>query len=28
LAKARGEVHIGREFKDVPLNQKDKDENH
>ena len=28
LAKARGEVHIGREFKDIPLNQKDKDENH
>jgi UPF0176 protein len=28
LAKARGEIHIGREFQDIPLNQKDKDENY
>src|SRR6056300_1816732 len=28
LAKARGEVHIGREFKDTQFNQKDKSENY
>jgi UPF0176 protein len=28
LARARGEVHIGREFKNIQLNQKDKSENY
>ena len=28
LAKARGEVHIGREFKDIQLNPKEPNENH
>ena len=28
LAKARGEVHIGREFKDTQFNPKEPSENH